>query len=156
MSRHVLVPMGPNDASETALEYALREFPGTAITVVHVTASSDPLGLFGSRDPEDYVVPDQVLDLEDKLIPDPNAFNRAQRKRAERAFARAREVAAGTEIELVIRSGDPVDEIVTYVAEKGVDHVVIGKHRPTELRPVLRSVAEAVARTVDVPVTIVS
>ena len=150
--------MGPNDASETALEYAFREHPDASVSMIHVTASSDPLGLFGSRDPADYVVPACNRELEDDAIADPNAFSRAQRKRAERAFDRAREVAdvADRDIEQVIRSGEPVDEIVSHAAEEDVDHIVIGEHRPRELRPLLHTVAEAVARNTDVPVTIVS
>lgn len=44
--------MGPTDASENALEHALRESLDATITVVHVTATSDPLGIFEDRDPE--------------------------------------------------------------------------------------------------------
>lgn len=52
-----------------------------------------------------------------------------------------------------MRSGEPVEEIVTYADEQDVDHVVIEDHQPTELRPLLRSVSESVARNASVPVT---
>lgn len=69
MSRHVLVAMGPNEASENALEYALREHPDATISVVHVTATSDPLGLFGDRDPEEYMVPECGFEIDDEVCP---------------------------------------------------------------------------------------
>lgn len=155
MSRHVLVAMGPNEASENALEYALQEHPDATISVIHVTATSDPLGLFGDRDPEEYMVPECEFELDDRVMPDGNAFNRAQRRRAERVFERACELSDeyGTEIEPVVRSGEPVEEIVDCAEERAVDHVVIADHHPTELRPLLRSVSESVARNASVPVT---
>jgi nucleotide-binding universal stress UspA family protein len=158
MSRHVLVAMGPNEASENALEYALREYPDATISVIHVTATSDPFGIFGDRDPEEYMVSECGFELNDEIVPDGNAFNRAQRRRAERAFERACELSDeyGTEIEPVVRSGEPVEEIVGYAEGQGVDHVVIADHQPTELRPLLRSVSESVARNASTPVTIPS
>lgn len=155
MSRHVLVAMGPNEASENALEYALREHPDATISVVHVTATSDPLGLFGDRDPEEYMVPECEFEIDDEVMPHGNAFNRAQRRRAERAFDRACELSDeyGEEIEPVVRSGEPVEEIVDYAEEHGIDHVVIADHQPTELRPLLRTVSESIARNASVPVT---
>jgi nucleotide-binding universal stress UspA family protein len=157
MSRHVLVAMGATETSENALEYALQEYPDAAISVVHVTGTSDPFGLFGDRDPEEYMVPECEFDLDDEVMPDGNAFNRAQRRRAERAFERACELSDeyGREIEPVVRSGEPVEEIVDYAEEQDVDHVVIADHRPTELRPLLRSVSESVARNAGAPVTMV-
>ncbi|MDL5362408.1 universal stress protein [Halalkalicoccus sp. NIPERK01] len=153
MNRHVLVAMGATEASETALEHALREHPDARITIVHVTATSDPLGLFGDRDPEAYMVPECGFDLDDEVMPDGNAFNRAQRRRAERVFDRACELADEheREIEPVVRSGNAVEEIVTCADERNVDRVVIADHQQTELRPLLWSVPESVARNASPP-----
>lgn len=155
MSRHVLVAMGLNEASEDALEYALREHPDATVSVIHVTATSDPLGLFGDRDPEEYMVPECGFELDERMMPDGNLFNRAQRRRAESVFHRACELSDeyGREIEPVVRSGEPVEEIVDYAEKHGVDHVLIADHQPTELRPLLCNVSESVARNASVPVT---
>lgn len=148
--------MGRTEESEAALEYALEEYPDATITVIHVTATSDPLDLFGSRDPETYMVP-ACDDERDEWATDPNAFSRGQRKRAERVFDRACELsdAYGREIEPVVRSGNPVTEIVTYADSHAVDGIVIADHHRTELRPLLRNVSESIARQTDTPVTIV-
>lgn len=80
MNCHVLVAMGPTEASEDALEYAFREHPDAEISVIHVTATSDPLGLFGDRDPSEYLVPECDVELDAELIPDETPFHRAQRR----------------------------------------------------------------------------
>lgn len=156
MDRHVLVAMGPTEASANALEYALREHRNATISVIHVTATSDPLGIFGDRNPEEYMIPECEFDLDDEVMPDGNAFNRTQRRRAERVFDRACELADeyGRGIDPVVRSGEPVKGIVTYVEEQGVDRVVIVDHLRMELRPLLRSVLESVARSASTPVTL--
>lgn len=89
MDRHVLVAMDLTQTSENALEYALREYPDATVAVIHVTGTSDPLDLFGNRDPETYMVPDCDFEADDRMLPDGNAFSRAQRKRAELALERA-------------------------------------------------------------------
>lgn len=64
MSHRVLVATGPDNASENALEYALKRHPNANISVIHVTGTSDPLGLFGDLDPSDYLVPDCEFELD--------------------------------------------------------------------------------------------
>ena len=109
MTGHVLVPMGRNGVSENALRHVLSEYPDAEITVPHVTEPSGPLGIFGDREPEDYIVADCDLDLDDELMPDGNSFSRAQRRRAERVFDRACTISDeyGKEINPVVRSGKP-------------------------------------------------
>lgn len=157
MSGHVLVPMGRNEASENALRHALSEYPDAEITVLHVTEPSDPLGIFGDHEPEDYMVPDCDFDLDGGLLPDGNSFSRAQRKRAEQVFDRACTISDEYEKEInpVVRSGNALDEIVEYVEEHDVDEVVIGEHPKTNWRPVVREVSEAVAHSVSEPVTVI-
>lgn len=156
MSRHALVVMDRTEASENALEYTIAEYPDATISVIPVTGTSDPLGLFGDRDPSEFVIPDCEFDLDDELIPDTNSFTRAQRKRAEHVFDRACTLSEqyDREVEPVVRSGEPVEEIVTYAEEQAVDHIVIAEYRRTALCPLLRSVSESLAKNASIPITI--
>lgn len=149
--------MGPTDASEAGLEYALEEHSDATISVVHVTESGDSLGIFENHDPEAYIVDGGDVEGVDGRTSDPNSFSRAQRRRAEAVFERANEIAArrDVEVEAVVRSGEAVSEIVACAEGRDVDRVVIAEHPRTELRPLLRDVHEAVARATDIPVTIV-
>ncbi|MBV0923646.1 universal stress protein [Halomicroarcula limicola] len=155
--RHVLVPMGNTERSERALVFALEEYPEARISVIHVTESSDPLGLFGRREVEDYLIPDRDGGLEDELVPDGSSFNRAQRKRAEQVFTRACQIADGygTDIELIVRSGDVVEEIRSYTDAEAVDRIVIADHQPTGVRPRIRGVSASIARHAAPPVTMI-
>ena len=69
--------------------------------------------------------------------------------------ARAQLATAGVQAEVVIRDGNPGDEIVDSVKELGVDVVVIATHGRTGFRrAILGSVADHVARnTPRVPCT---
>lgn len=107
MDRHVLVAMDRTKASEDALEYAFEEHSDATISVIHVTESSDPLGLFGDRDPSEYMFPEYDFELDDEMVPNESRFTRAQRKRAEHVFTQACALATthNEEIELVVKSG---------------------------------------------------
>lgn len=155
MGRHVLVAMGQTEASAAALEHAFEEYPDARITVLHVTVGSGPLDLFGSRDPCEYVIPEAAIEGHEELIPAPDLFTQAQRRRAEHVLARAYELAQeyDREIELDVRSGGAAREIVDYAEEHGVDRIVVADHPPTELRPLFRSVPESVADNATTPVT---
>lgn len=149
--------MGRSEAAEDALRYALCEYPDAQITVLHVTEPSDPYDVTGDRDPAEYMVADCDVDVDDALYPDGSLISREQRKRAECVFRRACSVAAeyDREITPVVRSGGAIEEIAAYVDDHDVDHVVIGDHPQTKLRPIFRGVPTGVARCVDPPVTIV-
>lgn len=103
------------------------------------------------------MIPDCDFELDDELLPDPNSFSRAQRKRAESVFDRACKLSDnyGREIEPVVRSGEAVTEIVDYAESHAIDHIIIGYHEPTELIPIFRSVSESVTRNASMPVTVV-
>lgn len=61
--------------------------------------------------------------------------------------------AAGIEVTTAARSGSPVDEINRFVAEHGIDAIVMGTHGRTGIRRLIAgSVAERVVRTSTVPV----
>ena len=149
--------MDRSDASADALEYALEEYPEATVHVVHVTEANDPLGLFGVSEPAEYMVADCEFGFDDAVMPDPNTFNRHQRRRAERVLERACRLSEehGCDIEPAVRSGATVEEILACAAERDVDHIVIAEHRQTAFRPIVRSVPEAVARRATRPVTVV-
>jgi len=63
---------------------------------------------------------------------------------------------AGVAVNTAVIDGDPHDVIVEYVADRGVDAVVMGTHGRRGLdRFILGSVTERLLRTVDVPVLVV-
>lgn len=159
VSDHVLVAMGRSEASAAGLEYALEECVDATVSVVHVVDSSAPLGIFESRDPDAYVVAGSDGDREAGGTPDPASISRTQRRRAESLSERVGEIAArrdvDVDLEIVVRSGEAVSEIVACAETRDVDRVVIAEHPRTGLRPLLRTVPEAVASATDCPVTIV-
>ncbi|MFC7239924.1 universal stress protein [Saliphagus sp. GCM10025317] len=134
MSRHLLVAMDDSEPARAALEYALSAFPESSITVVHV-----------------------VDDLEAGYGGGPTA--EAARDQDEPAFfPDARRLAEGHagDVALEVLEGTPVDAILEYVRSNDVDGVVVGSEgRSGVSRMLLGSVAEGVARRVEVPVTIV-
>ena len=158
MDRHIVVPMGRSEASKNALRYALREYPHGHISVLHITEPCDPYNITGNRDPEEYMIADCDIEFDDKLVPDGSLHSRCQRKRSERVFEQACTIAKeyGREITPVVRSGGAIEEIIAYVTDQDVDHVVIGDHPQTKLRPVFKSVPTGVAEQVEQPVTIIS
>lgn len=97
------------------------------------------------------------FELDDELLPDPNAFSRAQRRRAESVFDRACEISDdyGKEIEPLVRSGEAVKEIMNYAEAHAIDHIIIGHHESPELLPLFRTVSESVTRKASMPVTVV-
>lgn len=143
--------------SEDALEYALEEYPEATIHVVHVTEENDPLDLFGTHEPEEYMVAQCDAEIDDELMPDGNAFNRSQRKRAETVLDRACSLAAahGREIEPIVRSGTTAAEVTACAQTADVDHIVLPERCRSAVRPIVRSVPESVARRASRPVTIV-
>lgn len=157
MRRDILVPMDRGDESASALEHAFEEYPSATVHVLNVTERNDPLDLFGTREPAEYVVAECDVGLDDVPMPDGNAFNRRQRERAEAVVELACRLSDdyGREIEPVVRSGDAVAEILACADERAVDHIVVADHDRNGFRPILRDVPEAVARRASRPVTIV-
>jgi nucleotide-binding universal stress UspA family protein len=63
---------------------------------------------------------------------------------------------AGIRCEVIVRQGLPADQILDYLREREVDRIVMGTHSPGPIgKMLIGSVAEAVLRTVCVPVCIV-
>lgn len=157
MNKDILVAMDRSEDAAEALRYTLEEYPKATVYVVHVTATNDPLGLFDSRDPAEYMVAECNSEFDDELMPDGNSFNRHQRRRAEAVIKRACRLADeyDREIEPVVRSGNTVRKVLACADARNVDHIVIGDHCKTEIRPIVRSIPEGVVRKANRPVTIV-
>ena len=141
MTERTLVPIDGSEQGWTALEYALRERPDDEIVVLHVINPME--GVYAT----DAMGGDYWEGWYDNA-----------RERAERFFEEARDLAGehGVTIETAEETGQPSKSIVAYAEGHDVDHIVIGSHgRSGVSRILLGSVAEAVVRRADVPVTIV-
>lgn len=158
MSKDVLVAMDCSKDAEDALRYTFEEYSEATVYVVHVTATNDTFGLFDSRDPGEYMVAECGFEFDDELMPDGNAFNRHQRQRAQAVIKRACRLADeySREIEPIVRSGNTVENVVSCAEVRSVDHIVIGDHRQTEIRPIMRGIPESIIRKASRPVTVVS
>lgn len=141
MGERILVPFDGSPLSRRALERAVTTHPGARITVLHVI---DPIAV--------------VYEAESKGLPEAETWHDRMSERARDLCADA-ESRAGEhdcDVETAIRTGSPAREILAYVDEHGIEHVVMGSHgRSGVSRLVLGSVAEQVMRQSPVPVTIV-
>ena len=157
MSKDVLVAMDRSEDAEEALTYTFEEYPEATVYAVHVTATNDTFGLFDTRDPAEYMVAECDFKSDNGLMPDGNSFNRHQRRRAEAVINRACRLADkyDREIEPVVQSGNTVEKLLASAEARSVDHIVIGDHCQTEIRPIVRSIPESIVRKASRPVTIV-
>lgn len=147
MTRSVLIPVDGSPLSLEAFRFAVRQFPDTDLTVLHV------VDLF---EPEYGVDPDYESAYE-PLIGSEAWYDRAE-ELAEQIFDETRSIAQDhdREIQTASEIGDPQRIIVDFVDEEEVDHVILGAHgRADEDRAVYGSVVEKVAQRVTVPVTII-
>ncbi|PCR91892.1 universal stress protein [Natrinema ejinorense] len=130
MARHVLVPMDDSEPARAALAYALEWVPADRVTVVHAVDDLEA----------DYA---SVVSGNDEP-----AF-----------FAAVRETAAEYERSVettVVEGSGAADAILEYVDEADVDAIVMGSEGKAGVsRMLLGSVAEAVTRRAEIPVTIV-
>ncbi|AZQ14773.1 universal stress protein [Halorubrum sp. PV6] len=138
---HVLVPLDGSPLADEALAEALELFD-CRITVLNVVTPIDAGMIEGG-----------VLDGDEDR-------RRAARDRADRLVDRALERAADAdrEIETAVQTGDPAETIIEYVADRDVDHVVMGGHsgeRGTIARRLLGTVATSVVGKAPVTVTVV-
>ena len=141
MTKRLLVPVDGSDPADTALDFALEEYPDAHLTALSVIDPTD-MG-YGSIEAA------------------PSTFERLQESAEERTNevleeARARAEAAGVELEAETMIGMPSRAIVEWAENHDVDGIVIGSHgRQGVTRVLLGSVAESVVRRSPVPVTIV-
>jgi len=141
MTKRLLVPVDGSDPADTALDFALEEYPDAHLTALSVIDPTD-MG-YGSIEAA------------------PSTFERLQESAEERTNevleeARARAEAAGVELEAETMIGMPSRAIVEWAENHDVDGIVIGSHgRQGVTRVLLGSVAESVVRRSPVPVTVV-
>ena len=141
MSKQILIPYDGSEQAETALDFALDEFPEGEITLLHVI------------DPVEAGYSSQT-----------SGFGRAEewyeqaKAGATELFASARNDAetAGVELSTATQIGRPARAIVEYAEAESTDQIVMGSHgRSGVSRILLGSVAEKVVRRSPVPVTVV-
>lgn len=141
MLSRVLVAMDDSEHAGQALEYALDNYPGANVTVVHVVGA--PSMMMGEA---------TSLALEEDL-------EKAAADRAAPVFERARTIAAehDREIDTDVGIGHPARDIVDRADE--YDTVVIGAHgedwKGASSRFLVGNVAETVSKRAPVPVVIV-
>lgn len=141
MVKRVLVPTDGSPLSDTALEFAVDEYPEAEIVVLHVINPVDA----------GYATDMSGMDYWD-------GWYENAKERAEEIFAdiEALELDANRTIETATETGSPARSIVEYAEEHGIDHIVMGSHgRKGVERILIGSVAETVVRRSPVPVTIV-
>ena len=147
MASQILVPIDGSPLSEKALSVALEEYPESTIQLLHVIDPTEPGYSYVSLGVDAYDSPRHGSD---------EWYDRAEAF-AEEIFEDAREQ-AGDETELVTetRVGRPDREIVRYIEDADVDHVVLGSHgRDRESLTLVGGVAEAVVFRSPVRVTLV-
>ncbi len=147
MSETVLVPIDGSPMSQHALEYAIESHPEATIVVFHVLDPAEP-GYSTAADVDVRTEP-----------PHGSAewYDRATEEQRQ-LFEQAREQADnyGLELRTEDEIGDPAREIVDFVEQQEIDHVVIGSHGRSEpTRLLLGSTAELVVRRSPAPVTVV-
>lgn len=138
---HVLVPLDGSPLADDALAHALATFD-CEITVLNVVEPLDaPMSEGG------------ILERDENRAA-------AAREHARDVIDRASDVAAvgNRSIETALATGDPAEEILGFVEENDVDHVVMGGHggdRGRIQRRLLGTVSTAVVGECPVTVTVV-
>ncbi|WP_148416371.1 universal stress protein [Haloferax sp. KTX1] len=138
MFDRILLPVDGSAASERAREYALllAETYGGEIHALAVLDSSDV-----PEDGDDASI-DDLLEID-------------VRPTANEAISSVIEAGERADVSVIdsIRSGAPVEEILTYVTENGIDLVVLGTHTPGRLARFLRdSIVEQITQQSPAPV----
>ena len=147
-SERILVPIDGSEASQHALEYAL-SFPAAEITLFTVIDpfDTDPLST-GLQSPSGIAgIPGYSSEWYDGV-----------REEAEKMQAQAKEQAATTDISVSteVTFGSPARQIVRFVEEHDIDHVIMGNRGEDSIsRILLGSVTESTVRRTPAIVTVV-
>jgi nucleotide-binding universal stress UspA family protein len=136
----ILVPVDGSTHSEDALAYAVEHFPDAEITALHVIEI--PTGYFAAT------------------MDDPESLPQVEHHEAEAGDLledlESQAESMGTAIHTHLETGDPVDEILSYAQEHGVEEIVIGSRGISGVgRIMFGSVAEKVVRRAEIPVVVV-
>ena len=135
----VLVPYDGSKLSQDALEFACERFPEADITALFIVDTTI------THQPEQYV----GVKLGD-------IYEQREAEGEELLDAEALADEYDVQLSTAVRKGRPSKEILEYVAEHGIDHVVIGSHSQDLIeRFFVGSVAERVVDRIPVPVTVI-
>jgi len=147
MAPQILVPIDGSPLSEQALSVALDEYPDSTIRLLHVIDPTEPGYSYVSLGVDAYDTPRHGSD---------EWYDRADAF-AEELFEAARKQASDeTDLTTETRVGRPDREIVRYIEDADVDHVILGSHgRDRESLTLVGGVAEAVVFRSPVRVTLV-
>ncbi|MFW5978197.1 MAG: universal stress protein [Halohasta sp.] len=148
MASRILVPLDGSPLGDKALTVALEEHADAEIHVLHVVDPSEPGYSYASLGVDAYDSPQHGSEA---------WYDRAD-EFAEELFEAAREQAAEYDVELTTetRVGRPDREIVRYIEDTDIDHVVLGSHgRDRDSMTLVGGVAEAVVFRSPVRVTLV-
>lgn len=143
MYDRILLPTDAEDGTELALDHAITaaDHAEAELHLLYVVDSD----VYSSYSGDEYVHEFEGLEA---------ALEQAGEDALESAAETARE--AGIETTIVVRHGDPHEQILDYAEEADVDLLVMGsKERSGEYRQLLGSVTDRVARLASRPVTIV-
>jgi nucleotide-binding universal stress UspA family protein len=136
----VLIPHDGSEQADEAIAHAASEHADDEIVLLHVLDFVEA----GYNAAPDTVVPGYWDEWYEE------AEENGQELLAERAAT------FDGEVETAVVVGRPVNAILEYTAENGIDMIVMGSHgRDGISRVLLGSVAEAVVRRSPVPVTVV-
>lgn len=123
----IIVGIDFSECSATALEFAVKAFPGARFTLLHAIESSLSGFLAGAATSRDALErhTKELLQFSDKVL-------------------RRADAVAVTSVNTEIRYGEPASVLQQYAAEHSVDLVVVGTHGRTGIRrAILGSVAES-------------
>ena len=141
MTDRVLVPFDGSPPSIRALKHAVETYSDASITTIFVI---NPI--------------ESVFAVEAGGLPVSKSWYGDQKERATAVQSTAREIAAGSDVELdtAIEAGQPARKILEFADHHDIDQIVMGSHgRDGIERAILGSVAETVIRRAPVPVTII-
>lgn len=139
MVRDVLVAVDGSEYTERAVKLAAELFPDARLHLLHVLS------------------PTEAGHTGEMALPGPadTGWYEQRQEQAEALLADLAGDIEGQEVTEAVRLGQPRREILQYVEEHDIDHIVMGsKGRQGFSRLLMGSVAEAVARRSTVPVTI--
>jgi len=140
MERTILVPVDGSEQAFDAATFAVEEYPGADLVLLHVINPTEA----------GYSAQASIPSFSEEW------YDRAK-ERAEELFEEVRTEAteAGVAVETDTVVGKPARAIVEYADEHDIDQIVMGSHgRSGVTRILLGSVAESVVRESQVPVTV--
>jgi nucleotide-binding universal stress UspA family protein len=136
----VLVPIDSTDPGQRAVALAFDLFGGETVVLLHVINPAEA-----------------GFSTETAMPTFPEGWYKEEKERVQELFDEIEEMAADHEvtIERRIELGNPARTIIETIDDDSIDHVVMGSHgRKGVSRILLGSVAEAVVRRAEVPVTV--